>query len=270
MTTLDKGAIEAVSTLAKATVKPSKITDPRTGRDRIVAPDGTILPEARAALLYNATTPSGLADMAGDRVPAAAQGRAFVGPDRVDVVLDEAGEAVDLLRLGLTRTRGFRVLAADALDSMDQAELLWELRSLFPDAVAPADFLPALRKLRFNTHNSGGVDVSQGREPRDLSVERTVRGGEDAAEFAETVTLSTPVFEQLAAEKDKPMFEITCAVRVNLEERTFTLRPLDGELLRATTEALDHIAGVLEQAPFAVEKQADWRVFRGATAAQLG
>lgn len=268
MTALTDNAITKIVGLADERRTPSTLTDPRTGRTVLVQPDGTIRDPVRGGLTYRAHTTTGLLGLAQDLVPHYGQARAFVGEQSVAVVLDERGEAIDTLRMELHKAEGFKALDNGALHDIGQGQLLWVLRSLFPDAVAPAEFLPTLRSLRFKQSSDGKSDVSQGRETRDLAVERallTDAGGE----IAEQIVLSTPVFVQLAAEKERPVFEVACAVRVDVAERTFTIKPLEGELLRATTEALDWIATRLETAAFG-GREADWQVYRDAYAAVIG
>lgn len=167
----------------------------------------------------------------------------FIGSGSVVAVMDEDDDRQDRITLPLLRTESFVQLsdARSCLSDKDQKEMEWKLRSTFAGRVQPATFAPTIRQLKWKSDKKGASDVSHGRETVDLSVEQELSGIESDG-FPEVVTIQTPVYEEIALMGQDVLFGIQCAVRVNVADRTFTLKPLEGEVGRAENHALELIA----------------------------
>lgn len=226
----------------------------------LIRADGTIDAEMVRPRAYRATSIDGLIAMAnylsttpeGSRegnkaVISVASGSAMM-------VLEEQTARTHRVELQLPSTKSIGILDAGGFSGVTQDELDWELRSNFPNRVAPASFLPQVRKLKFKASSSGGREIGHGRETVDLSVEAELSGSVDP--FPEEIILKTPVFEELASME--MFFEVRCAVRVNTAERTFTIKPLEGEVFRARLSARQYIATLIRrQVPESIVVLAD-------------
>lgn len=171
------------------------------------------------------------------------QVRVYVGDRRVMAILDERGDRADEAYLNIEYDVPYKRLLDGHLESIDQEDLIWELRKNYADRV-DATFLPSIRALRFTTNQTSGVIVNHGKETKDQSIERELAGagGSDVGAVAETVTFDVPVYEILNGLFHSP---ITCAVRIDLQRQAFTISPLPGEIVKAESSAREYIAARL-------------------------
>lgn len=168
--------------------------------------------------------------------------RVFAGRARVLAILGEDVRR-DSVTMMLSISEPFQTLidASEDLDGIAQADLLWTLKSQFRNNVAPASFLPNLKQMRFKRDTAGTSDMSPGRESLGRQVMAEIVGA--TGDFPETVTLTCPMYSNLPT---APMATVECALRVNLEQQTFTLKPIDGELDRVRGEFDAWLAKELE------------------------
>lgn len=243
--------VRDIAKLIDAASKPMVIKHPG-GLKAVVDSHGEVTSLHAPRRSYRAHSISGLVSMLHDLSESEDAGniRVFVSDRTVTALLDEDGDRIETIVLDLCRTRGFDRLSnyGTAFFKLDQSELDWILRSEFPSAVDPSTFVNALRKLKFARNSEGTSEVTHGRESMGVQVDQKV-SGLSKGDLPEEITLSTTVFEMLAADDElEEPFQVKCAVRINVEERTFTIRPLEGELKRAEREATEWIADQIDHA----------------------
>lgn len=257
----DRSAVEQVAELTMKAMRPQWLEMPDSDDDRrwLVKADGTLGDVYIPPRGYEALSVAGLIHMvsdlasikvssseivAQDDAGALEPCRVFVGNSQVTALLDERGQRCDAVVLSLNPLSS--LMAAEAgMVGMKQADLVWKLRSLFPDRVLPATFVPGVKKLKFTSGATGGQSVGHGNETVDLEVEATVSGVEEDLSAMEEITLQTSVFEVLAAMVDPPVFDIRCAVHIDPQSRKFTIKPLEGEVARAKASARKKIVEML-------------------------
>jgi len=163
--------------------------------------------------------------------------------------LDDRGDRAHRISMGFDLSPSFRSLSSGVFVDTDQPDLIWNIRTLFPARVDET-FLPAIRQLRFKSGRDEGVNIQQGRETVDLSIEQSVSsdGGTTSPDgVIEEVTLHTTVFDHLESHSDEPLLQaIKCGVRVNVQDRVFTIRPLAGEMDRAIKNAREYSASAIQ------------------------
>lgn len=143
-------------------------------------------------------------------------------------VWDENGQRRDTVSMKFHITHAFEVLEALATTRTyrDQKKFLHLLRiDLSPSF--PLNLIDAVRALRFGEKREGESTLKTQTETLGRRIERSVSG---AAEFPDSVTLTVPVFEEDA---NADGFDIRCALDINLEEATFALIPIPGQLSTA-------------------------------------
>lgn len=167
--------------------------------------------------------------------------RVYVGDTRVVALLNDSGDRLDRIELSLSSCESWRELSQDdALGNLTQSEAVWKMRSTFAGGVSPGSLLPSIRSLKFNTSKTGYSDAQHGRESMGVDVESAITSSGEA--IPETVALRTPMYDQLAGDEGWPGVAVQCALRVNVEERSITFRPVEGEIERARDAARRFIA----------------------------
>lgn len=184
-----------------------------------------------AARAYTAESLVGLVELVTDLherkvVDEANPIRVFVGQHDVHAVLGEATRREHVL-LGLSFTAGWNALRANELASLSQLEMVERLRLDFRNEVAPATFVPSIRKLKFNSsgESHGNVSVGNGSMGRSVMMQAMA----DGAAIAEEVDLTVRIYDNVDP-GIAPAARVRCGVRVQLEQTKLGLRPLAGEL----------------------------------------
>lgn len=258
---IDKNAIQEIVGLAESGFKTVPIKHPSSrGRDRwqYVGPDGKIIPDTftQNPRDIECFSISGLADVvkdyATDPEMSDKQIRIGISESGVCVTLDERGDRSDEIRFSFVRDESYKTLL-DYPEGITQSELVWLIRSQFPDRVDPT-FLPVIRELKFGAIANGGSSVKQGNETVDLTVEASVgTNSGSGGPIPEEVTFQTAVFEHMHTEFDlggtvEGVYQdVKCAVRVNVQDRSFTIKPLPGQLERAKKDTFAHALEYLER-----------------------
>lgn len=230
-------ALDQLVGLARESRKPILLNLPGTNEIRVFDRDGVQVEQVIAPRRHTAHTISGLADVVADLAVREITDdvRVFVGRGCVKAVLNEDGDRNDTVTMELEACSSMEtLLKADKDGSFKQRDLIWLLRSQFSAAIKPESFLPDVRGIKFRNDSKGTSGVQHGRETVDLSVEKTISGINDQT-FPETIELQTPVFEQLATSGFKAI--VTCAVDILVDEGSFRIKPVDGEIERAYDEA---------------------------------
>jgi len=249
---LDGDALELITTLAKNAERPMTLDLPGTEKTAVVYGDGKVVRETLRPRRYDAETVGGLAMMIADL--ASRDGvddvRVFVGRKRVVAVLNEHTDRHDRVTFELKTDESMETLKdAERNGQYAQKDLIWLLRSQFAGGVAPNNFLPAVRGIKFRNNTSGTAGVQHGNETVDMQIEKSISGLDESG-FPETVILSTPVYAQLAAVSDPKPIAVACAVDILIDEQKFRLKPLAGEIERAyvsaTNAIVDRLSTLLE------------------------
>jgi len=164
----------------------------------------------------------------------------LVGDGGIIVYFDESTRRHSTF-MPLVRSPAFKAIEdQEELVKTTQADLVWTLRSRFRNAVTPAAFLPCIRSLKFKRSADGGSEVSHGRESMGRQVLGEVSG---VTEIPEEVGLGCAVYENVPT---LTRCEVICAVNVHVEDGTFTLEPVEGEVRRVLSEAQQKIADHLK------------------------
>jgi hypothetical protein len=243
-------SIGDVRSLCEAARKPYWLKNPADNGHALIGAAGEIQGEKYIPpRSYQAHTVSGLVDAVRDLASIDPNNpcRIFVGRNRVTAFLDEREDRRHKVSLDLMWLESFSRLArGQTLDdsasdraAFDQKQLIDFLRWGFPGRVAPASFTAALSTLKFTTKEGGAATVKHGAETVDLSIEREIVAV--TGKLDETIVLSTPVFDKLAMIPDPPLFEIACLVRMNVQDRTFAITPLEGQVDLALRNAMEWI-----------------------------
>lgn len=165
-----------------------------------------------------------------------------VGEDSVVFLPAQNGHRRTTLKL--KRSEQFAMVAGDALSGIDQKRLDWVLRTVFKDQIAPEGFAHAIKQLRFSDDSKGTSTVSHGKESMGVSIEREVSG---AQLIPKEIVFTIPVFEGVFWKGDQFFARIHAAVHIDAQERKFTIRPLSGEISKATADARRWICNQLAE-----------------------
>ncbi len=194
-------------------------------------------------------------------------GRVYIGRGEIVCVLDHGDHRLHRITMKMPMHESFVVLAnasnahgkdwlgeaieerddsAEVLAGMTQKQMDWLLRTQFTD-VTPASFAPLVRKVRAVRGANIASETQHGRASVDRDIQAEVRGA-DGQEIPSEVTIEVPVLmEHLFPEAMIPRARVRCAVRLNLDDVTFTLRPQPGLCEIAIGEAVDAIEQRLKQ-----------------------
>lgn len=183
----------------------------------------------------------------------------FVGGDQVRIEAEsDNGRLSDSASVALQRGEAYRLLceAESKLAGRTQAEMVWLLRTSFASAVTPATLLATVRKLRIKTSADGTSEIQHGRASMGKAVHHEAAGADSP--LPEEITVTCAVWEAVSINGEPlPDARVTCALDINLEEGTFTLRPLPGAIRQAANDArrwiADRIAAVDQDAKVIVD-----------------
>ena len=196
---------------------------------------------------YWADSPVGIASLVSDLADKSVTGdqsggevRVGVHDGGVHVLIDERTNRLDRVKMDMPYTDGFLSLTTSKLGKINQPDLVWLLRSEFPNAVAPDSFMPAIKSLKSN--RTGNTQSVAGHDRESISVDEIAEIQGEGTTIPEEITLSTPVYECLAGLASPPSFTVKCSVRVNPQTMMFTIKPNAGEIARATVSAVEFVA----------------------------
>ena len=242
-------AIQQIAEMAREANKTSVLIVPNEPKDvyHLVHKGGTI--ERRTAeprpREYRASSLTGLCQQINyfNTADATLPICVFVGRGQIVVSLDEK-ERRESIRMALDDTEGFKLLEGmKAPRKFDQKSLIWTLRTTFNERVAPADFLPDVRQLRFKSGDDGEATVGVGNESLRRSVQQSVAmGGKD---LVGRITIEAEVYDGLpeivaSLSKKDPTFDV--AVDVDLTEQKLVLKTMPGECEQALIDAHEAIS----------------------------
>ncbi len=250
-------AVEQIAALAVAAKKPGIFDFPGADDHRcfVIEANGSLGEMYSPPRSYQALSLQGLIDQINDLSVVGfpnsdgtfetLECRVFVGNTVVQAILDERVTRVERMSLRLRAVESVQALQ-NGFNGLKQAELEWKLRSLFPGRISPETMLPTIRKLKFRQGQSGGSAVEHGNETVDMEVEASIAGIDQ--DIPDEIVLSTPVFDQLAALESPPLFPVRCAVHIDVQKMKFTIKPLEGEIIRVFQSARSKIVDMLEDA----------------------
>lgn len=162
----------------------------------------------------------------------------MVSASSVKAVLGERTRR-GVVGLELEKTEGYEALANKGVRAMEHQAFVDCLRLCFRNEVAPGDFVPAVKKLKFNRAQSGYSEVAVGRESMGNSVNAEALA--DGQAIPEEVTLTVQVFENIDESVSMPG-TVRCGVLMNLRESKLGLQPMAGELHGLMGKTLDDVA----------------------------
>lgn len=164
----------------------------------------------------------------------------------VRVVFDEDSERSHRVTMPLTISGSFDFILSNGFYSLTQSELVRAIKQHFPAPnVVPETFLPSARTLKWTSGGEVRGTIDDGRETHDARIEAALAQGEGSSlDLASTdyITLRTPVFDEVCEYSNGETFDVRMAVHIDVAERTFTLTPTDGEIVKAREAAIDYVA----------------------------
>lgn len=176
---------------------------------------------------------------------------AFVGGDCVEIILDECDTRRERLTFKLTGTKAFETLRRlQAQPSADgQEQFIQLLRIALCGCVGKAT-IQLLRKLKSTRSGEGESVVKSSSKAlsRSVLIEASAGGGE----APEEIVVNVPIYEEFASGDGCRRYPIVCGLLMGLEEFTFTLIPMAGQIEQAYLAEQQRIA---EELRFLVEKE---------------
>lgn len=167
----------------------------------------------------------------------------FVSDGCVEAVLGERTRR-ERVRMELKKSDGYTTLESKKIRSLSHQDFIDTLRLEYRNEVTPPEFVPAVKKLKFNRSDSGYSELAVGRESMGKAVLNEAMA--DGQAIAEEVVLAVQVFENVNEDVSRPQ-GVRCGVRVDLREGKLGLTPLAGELHSLMHKTLDDIAEFLRQ-----------------------
>lgn len=149
------------------------------------------------------------------------------------------------VRMRLTYTSQFSCLKGVQNRAFTHRELLRFLRVDLAGACS-ADVVNRLANLSFVNTEQGGLTQTPGKSHVNAAVLKTACF--DGEPPPETIAVQPVVFEQFCEPKEARQRTVTCALDFEIEDRTFQLQPLAGELLAAEVTTLQDLQAMLETA----------------------
>lgn len=167
----------------------------------------------------------------------------FAGEGQVKAVLSENADRRDTISMALVWSDAFNLLNdyENTLEDVVQEEFAWLLKTTLGDELTPGNFASQVKSLKFSRAVNRESEIRTGRESLGQSVLAEVSGLN--TDFPDEITARVPVYSNIRdANGDEFKFDVRCAVRINMGEGKFTLRPLSGELEAAQHAADSHVA----------------------------
>jgi len=247
----DEDLVKSIGHLVEKARKPYWLKRPTEWDDRyvLVGPDGVIkdidasVPPRR----YNAESLIVFIDMVKNTARMYAEEGVciFCGFRQLTAVIDEDQERADRIYMKLDTLESYSWLTNRCNVPFTQPELIWDLRSLFANHVVPPAFPVMIQKIKFQDRKSGQISILHGNETIDLQVQKELVGID--GDLESQIIFETPVLEEHASVAG-PLFQVQCAVRTNVQDQTFTIKPIEGELNRARLAAVNIIYETLVDA----------------------
>jgi hypothetical protein len=191
---------------------------------------------------YMAESVDGLVSMLEDLSDVHEDIRIFVGPEEVVAILGERGHRQDRIIMPLKTCESYHFIKDGV--RVTQQEFVFKLRTLYSGNYSPDTLLPTIRSLKLKKTASGTARVEHGSETVDHEIEAMIRG--ENGDIPDEITLNTPVYKQIAMATPNEKQVIRCALQPNVEDKTFTIQPLEGEVIRAAKGARDRIVMALK------------------------
>ena len=168
----------------------------------------------------------------------------FVGDNAVSARVDDSQRCRDRLTMPLTFTPEFQRLREleRAGQGKGQQAFVDELRIQFARSV-DVEVVDLFRSLRFIAETGNEGQVQTGRESVGRKLKRELLAGSDGMNIPDEICLRVFVYEEIT--DSNVCWPIRCAVRVDLDEQTFSLHPLAGELHNAKVLTAEWLQGVL-------------------------
>ncbi len=137
----------------------------------------------------------------------------------------------DRLRVKMATSSQFNLLAtfARSRQYLNQQSFVRMLRVDLAGTLG-ADTINIFRKVRFAKNEDGTGEVKTGRETMGNQINREVLGVN--GEIPEILTVTIAVYEDMPTERKA----IECAIDIDVDNRTFAMLPLNGELATAQQE----------------------------------
>lgn len=239
-------AIQAVTEMANRAQEARVVHLPQEADDvyLLQKPDGTV--ERRIAepapRNYQLFTLYDLA-VAIREIPARDRRVVFVGRSQVSVSLDEAGARREWLRMRLPLSHEYKALKnCEALRTPLGQRAFVSMLRIDLAACVPADFVDVFRGLKCESKQTASSEVRPSRESLGREVLTEVKAG--GKDLPEEVQVRVCVYRDLT----DPEFHrvVRCVVQTDLQEMTFALIPVAGELERAQRETDELIRGQIE------------------------
>ncbi len=166
----------------------------------------------------------------------------FCGRGKIEAVLDEAGDRRERLEMSLPESHAFETLGTceRARTPFDQRAFLRLLR-IDLAGCCPEGLVGTFQSLKFTRASDGEQEISVARESMGKSIKMQLAAGK-GNNIPEEVTLRVNVYRDLTESQDPALRkDVRCAIDTNLDEATFTLIPLGGELETAQRETDDWV-----------------------------
>lgn len=163
----------------------------------------------------------------------------MVGQSAVTALINEHHRR-ERVTFPLTMTSAFKTLlkAEQARDAKTQRDFVSLLRVDLNDCV-PKDIVNTFRSLKFQINTEGESSITNSNKAVSKSVQMKLVGG--GQEIPDEISVEVAVYEEFPESKST----VRCAVETCIEEATFTLIPLAGELSRVNREERTTIARAL-------------------------
>lgn len=177
-----------------------------------------------------------------ERASAVWGGKPVLWHDRASVVLVvDDGERRDLVTMPLQIAETYATVEKLATRKFTQKEFVQLLRVSLRGCVVDKTLLPAVRELKFKKNASGTSGIQHGRESMGREIESEIVG---ADAIPEEVVLQTRVYNNPDVQY---MAKVACALDIDLESETFTLRPMPDQLEEAVQGAQNEVRTRLEE-----------------------
>lgn len=169
-------------------------------------------------------------------------GKPVLWHDRASVVLVvDDGERRDVVTMPLQIAETYATVEKLAARKFTQKEFVQLLRVSLRGCVVDPTLLPAVRELKFKKNASGTSGIQHGRESMGREIESEIVG---ADAIPEEVVLQTRVYNNPDVQY---MAKVTCALDIDLESESFTLRPMPDQLEEAVQGAQNEVRTRLEE-----------------------
>lgn len=183
----------------------------------------------------------------------------FVNEQGIEVLLNQTDRR-EGLSFEFEKSDSLRAIESlQTVHTFNQRDFIDFLRRKVNAEMTPADIIERLRKVKFSSSVAGESTIQTGKESISRAVQQQLTGTVD---FPEEIMFSVPYFDNVRdSDGNLYMVSIACALDIDLQNQTFTLRPIAGELAGASDFVLRSIQQQLAEE--LEDKYIDVRVFLG-------